>query len=235
MHSSRRLVSATLFRLAPILLIALASSTLAFCGEIHEAAAQGKLDIVQSLIKEDPRLVFKKNRQGETPLFLAAEKGHKDVAEFLLANHARVDAHNDLGQMPLDFAGNKDVAELLLANHADVNAKDRYGATALDFAVSANRKDVVEFLLANHAEVNARAENGSTALHLAALNGNVDIIELLLANNANVNAKAENGWSPLHCALKRHHLEAAEALRKHGGLESGDTDNSVPHPLGEWH
>jgi uncharacterized protein len=52
----------------------------------------------------------------ETPLYLAAFNGRKDVVELLLANKAEVNAKNKLGYTPLhgaDLMGCKDVAELL--------------------------------------------------------------------------------------------------------------------------
>ena len=61
-------------------------------------------------------------------------RGHKDVAELLLANKAEVNAQGDYGQTPLHcaaFRGRKDVAALLLAKKAKVNARDNYRATPL--------------------------------------------------------------------------------------------------------
>jgi len=42
-----------------------------------------------------------KNKDGETPLLLAASDGHKDVAELLLANKADVNAKDKNGSTPL--------------------------------------------------------------------------------------------------------------------------------------
>src|ERR1035438_7582111 len=113
---------------------------------IHDAAANGDLGTVKALLKGNPGLV---DKSGMTPLHWAAARGHKDVAELLLANGADVNAKNtgttglNTGLTPLHYAagsGHKDVAELLLANKADVNAKsDR--VTPLHLV--ADRKSVV--------------------------------------------------------------------------------------------
>src|SRR5271170_90848 len=89
-------------RLAAITLVALAWSSIAFCGEIHDAAQSGDLKTVQALIKANPDLVFSPSDSGFTPLHLAAGGGHKDVVEFLLKNKAKVDARDKLfGGTPL--------------------------------------------------------------------------------------------------------------------------------------
>jgi ankyrin repeat protein len=79
--------------------------------------------------------------RGWTPLFYAAQKGHKDVVE------------------------------LLLAHKPDVNAKDKLGATPLHAPAGYGRADVVELLLANKAEVNVKAINGVTPLNIAISQG----------------------------------------------------------------
>jgi ankyrin repeat protein len=131
------------------MLVALAWSGLAFCGEIHDAARDGDLAKVKALLKVNPDLVFSTDtRLGATPLHFAASMGSKNIAE------------------------------LLLANKADVNAKAKDGRTPLHLAAQLGHKDVVELLLANNASVDAKAD-GSTPLHLAALEGHEDVVELL--------------------------------------------------------
>jgi ankyrin repeat protein len=75
---------------------------------------------------------------GWTPLIHAAEGGHKEIVELLIASGADLNAHIHLaGSTPLHYAalfGQKEIAELLIAKGADVNAKDDNGGTPLDFA-----------------------------------------------------------------------------------------------------
>ena len=57
-----------------------------------------------------------KNESGVTPLLWAAWKGHKEVAELLIANGADVNAKNEDGETPLDFTKQtkqKAIADLL--------------------------------------------------------------------------------------------------------------------------
>jgi ankyrin repeat protein len=181
----------TLWFLAMPFVITLSNA--AFCGAIHDAAKGGDLEMLKVLVKHDPDLVFSKDDRGETPLHLAAEWSHKDVAEFLLANKA------------------------------DVNAKNNDGRTPLHLAADRGYKEVAELLLKNGADVNAKAKNGETPLHLAALNApkekGKELAELLLKNGADVNAKDNAGSTPLQMAVLGHREDVMDLLRQHGGHE----------------
>ncbi len=195
-------------RVTLVALLALVWSSLAFCGEIHEAAQSGDLEKVKALLKGNPHLVFSKDNMGYTPLHWAAFAGHKEVAELLLASEAKVDDENERNATPLLLAaraGHKDVAELLVANKAEVNAKDDNGDTPLHWAAMMGHKDVAELLLINNAEVNTKDNYGYTPLRWAAFARHKDVAELLLANKAEPVWKGPFGL-PMGC------LNASSAL-----------------------
>jgi ankyrin repeat protein len=191
---------------------------------IGEAAGRGDLAKVQALLKDNANLVSSRNENGVTPLLLALQEGHMEVAKLLLAKGAEINAKDsdDDDKTPLHWAAQHDhidVAKLLLANHADVNAKDVGGYTPLLWAAQKNYLDMAGLLLAGGAEVNAKANDGMTALHLAAIFGYKDLAILLLANKAEVNAMADQGITPLHIAAIRGRTDLVELLRQHGGHE----------------
>jgi len=151
--------------------------------EVFDAATQGDLGKMKSLLANDPELVKAKDPVRQwTPLFWAVEKGHKEVIDFLIASGADVDARDKYAGSPLYRAaayGDEKVVESLLANGADANAVDIYGRTALHGAASAGRKDIVEFLIANHANVNAKDNSGHTPLYWAFHNKHIEVVDLL--------------------------------------------------------
>jgi len=220
-------------RRAAVLLLALAWSSLAFGGEIHDAAADGELEKVKALLKGNPDLVFSKDNVGGTPLHWAAWKGRKDVAELLLANKADINARDSNGCIPLFGAvksGRRDMTELLLAKGADVNAKDVNGMTPLQCAAQAGWKDAAELLLASHADMSARDNNGLTPLHYAAKEGRKEVAELLLADKAEVNARDKYRATPLHWAAQDGHKDVAELLLAKGA-DANARDNKGNTPL----
>jgi hypothetical protein len=226
-------------RVASVLLMGLVWSSLAFGGEIHDAAGRGDLEKVKALLKDNPALVFSKSNEPllytATPLGYAASYGRTDVVEFLLANKAEVNARDLNGQTPLFYAalqGHEDVVQVLLAHGADVDAKDKNGQTPLYNAVS--HRDVVEVLLAHGADVNNKARDGQTPLHYAVGFAGMDVVQVMLTYKADVNAKDNYGHTPLYDAADN---DVVELLRQHGGLDAstqgqqhaGEFNGSVLH------
>ena len=133
----------------------------------------------KELLATSPDLVNARDQWGYTPRHKAAERGHKGVAEVLLANGADVNAKGSGGKTSLHMAGRKDLAELLLANGAHVNAEDRGTWIPLHNSALEGRKDVAELLLANGADVKAKAQWGWTPLDRAKGDQNTELVELL--------------------------------------------------------
>ena len=72
--------------------------------------------------------------------------------------------------------GHLDVVQALVAAKAEVNAKAASGATALGVASEQGHLDVVQALVAANADVNAKAANGATAMMQASQNGHLEVM-----------------------------------------------------------
>jgi ankyrin repeat protein len=131
-----------------LILLAIALTSLATAGEIHDASKHGDLEKVKALLEENPALACSKDETGWTPLHLAAQKGFKEVAELLLANKADPNAKSKRGDTPLHWAanGHKEIVALLLANKAKVDIKDNNGTTPLSRAVMQGHREVAELI-----------------------------------------------------------------------------------------
>lgn len=87
--------------------------------------------------------------------------------------------------------GHKDIAEFLISNGANVDAKNKYGYTALMMASVNDKKDMVELLISRGANINASDEDKTTALMLATERGRATIVQVLLERGADVNLHDE--------------------------------------------
>jgi ankyrin repeat protein len=180
-------------------------------GSFHDAVDEGYLEVVKQHLAASPN-VNAKDVNGSTPLYIAAGRGHKEVAALLIANGADVNAKtNKYGWTPLHRAaseGHKEIVELLIAKGADVNAKKKDGWTPLHYAAT---KEIAELLITEGADVNVMGKHGWTPLHRAASAGYKEIAELLIANGADVNARQGNrGGTPLDFAMRGRYLSYGE-------------------------
>src|ERR1700733_1469314 len=77
--------------------------------------------------------------------------------------------------------GNREIAAFLIAHGADINARHpEAGSTALYYAIATGHADMVELLLHSGADPSLRYRGGQLALHLAAGRGNAQVLGALL-------------------------------------------------------
>ena len=127
---------------------------------------------------------------GDTPLIIAATKGHTAIASLLLEAGADVNLAGAWHKTPMVLAlehGHPETAQLLLDAGADVDLASVDGATALMGASAGGFCAIAKQLLEKGADVNALCSPG-TALHDAARNGHLDVVRLLLAHGADEKA-----------------------------------------------
>lgn len=185
--------------------------------EIHRAAKRGDLAAVQNLLEKNPKLVKAKDIQGATALHKAVEEGHLELAVYLLAHGARVNARALSDGTPLHVAPNAQLAQLLLDHGASLTLKDKkVGDTALHSAAWRGHPEVCAFLLEKGLEVNVKNRLGYTPLHSAAAFGRIETAAILVANGADLNARNHDGWTPLHLAAGLGQKEMTAWLMDHG-------------------
>ncbi len=161
--------------------------------EIIEAARRGDAEAVRSLLDQGVD-VNEARGDGMTALHRAAERGHSEVAE------------------------------LLIAASADVEAKTRIGSyTPLHLGSRGGHAVVIMMLLEAGGRPNAVTTNSSvTALHLAAaaIDG-AEAVTALLGQGANPNARAGSaGQTPLVFAAGSNRAASVRELLK-GGADPG--------------
>ena len=118
--------------------------------EVPGAIRAGDLARVKALVEKDPGLVSVKNPAGETPLFDAVRAQRPEIAEYLLAKGAAVDAENNFHMTALHVACRGglplDLVRLLVEKGADVNAVSKYQGRPLDMAGDRDDRALVEYL-----------------------------------------------------------------------------------------
>jgi len=156
--------------------------------ELDEAAATGQLARVKQLVDKDPALANNFSPDGFPVFALAAVFGHGEVAEYLLAKGADVNAA----------------------------ATNGTGYNALTGAVASGHAQMAGWLLENGANANYRYGGGYSPLLTAAANGHLEIVKVLLRHGADLHVKTNDGKTARSFAEERGHAAVAEFLRSRG-------------------
>lgn len=153
------------------------------------ALASESMKAVEVLVNWPKTDVNTLNSKGESPLMLAALKGHKDIAEQLIKKGADV---NKTGWTPLHYAassGQTAIISLLLDQHAYIDAESPNGTTPLMMAAMYGTGEAVDMLVAEGADAQLKNQQGMTALQFAEAGERPDAIRALSA----IAAKARTG------------------------------------------
>jgi len=150
--------------------------------ELMQAAFDGKLDAVRSLVSEGTA-VDVTDPENHTPLMWAAFNGHTRVVGYLLEKGAKVDAKDVSGRTALLYASSgpfPETVELLLKKGADVNLQGKLeGFTALMTAAAEGQVEVVRLLLGHGADPDLKDVDGDTAESFAQQKGHAAVVDLL--------------------------------------------------------
>ncbi|KAG8519755.1 Ankyrin repeat and SOCS box protein 11 [Galemys pyrenaicus] len=199
---------------------------------LHEAAAQGRLLALKTLIAQGVNVnLVTINRVSS--LHEACLGGHVACAKALLENGAHSVAHP---QVPLRYAGShthlgspegpEDSGDsLLLAVFSVplVNGVTVHGATPLFNACRSGSAACVALLLGFGAKAQLQAHLNSP-IHEAVKRGHRECMEILLANNVNIDQEVPQLGTPLYVACTYQRVDCVKKL-----LELGA---SVDH--GQW-
>ncbi|ESR33351.1 hypothetical protein CICLE_v10004518mg [Citrus x clementina] len=170
-------------------------------GEISSESTE----FVEQILDLCPSLLFQANAKGDSPLHLAAKKGHAAIVEFLIVFANR---------QPIDLESGVESAarQILKMTNEEQN-------TPLHEAVRLRRVDVVKILIKADPHVPYSANrNSETPLYMAVANGSAEIVAEILQNCPESAARQmlektnEEQNTPLHEAVRLRSVDVAKIL-----------------------
>ncbi|GAS80296.1 ankyrin repeat domain-containing protein [Paenibacillus amylolyticus] len=160
--------------------------------QLFQAAQEGHVEKLQSLLDADPEFAITENQDGLTPLGYASHYGQAGAVRVLLEHGANVNAisHSKISFIPSNtalhaaLAGERspEVIHLLLEHGASTSILDSDGQHALHSAAfHTDQTELIEMLLQHGADPSALNSSGQTALHIALERGNTSTASCLQA------------------------------------------------------
>lgn len=154
---------------------------------LYWASACGHIHFIGPLIKAGIN-VNQPNKRKETPVYVAAQKGHAKVIELLKTTGLAI----------------------------DIDAPDFHGATPAYIAAQHGNSEAIMALKAAGANMDKPVDDGSTPLCVAAYHGDVPVINALKAAGAKMDAVDLCGRTAAYTAAAEGHAEAIAALNVAG-------------------
>ncbi len=193
--------------------------------DVFRAAREGTMDSLKKLIEQHPEKIHEKDKNGMTPLALAAANGKLDVTTLLLEKKADVHTRSKDGWTPILLAaegGHSEVIAVLLEHGAEKNDALPNGWTSLHLIADNGSSDTLRILIGAKANVNAQtgagsSPEGATPLFFAAKHGYVEIAKMLIEAGAEVNLANSHGKTPMNAAEKHGDEQMIDLLKTHGG------------------
>jgi ankyrin repeat protein len=137
------------------------------------------LKVANALLDWPKTKVETRTAQDESPLMMAALKGHAEIVRKLIERDADV---NKPGWTPLHYAatnGHLAIIELLLEHHAYIDAESPNGTTPLMMAAHYGTPAAVKLLLEAGADASLKNQLGLSALDFATRANRPDAAELI--------------------------------------------------------
>lgn len=211
-----------------------------------------RIDKKDACIEVEDSLAIILSGSKSSPLVLAAQTGHTNVVEFLLAKfpfqsfidfpctvfqiaNTGDELHNCTALNAASICGHHQIVELLLEAGASHSIRDCTGSTPFLEAAYHGRYKVLQVLHRYGADINAVNSSRWTAFLIAIKKCNVKILHFLLQIGVDVSHKTPEGFGPMFVAIETSSV-IAKLLLKHGlSLEFPEGDSSVqdrtPCPL----
>ncbi|NWZ96287.1 ANR55 protein, partial [Nesospiza acunhae] len=174
---------------------------------VYQAAANGDVNTLTAVIREDPSILESCDGEGCTPLMHAVSGRQVDTVKLLLKMGANINTQDACGRTSLSLAtylGWLEGCVSLLRNGAKQNIPDKNGRLPLHAATAEPDVRLLSLLLqqSNLSEINHQDNEGMTSLHWAAFHNRPQHTQTLLHKGADPTLVDKDFKTALHWAVQ---------------------------------
>lgn len=178
----------------------------AFAETVVDAAKNGDLQTVKTILDQDSTKLNATDENKYTALHWACMRAHWDVAEYLIDKGADLNVVGGDGGTQINWAvhhDNVEIVERMVEKGAKLNIRNQWGMTELHTAIWRGCINVVEYLLDQGSDPSIKTNEGWTAMHYAFRSGHDDVIELLKSRGISLKVQDNQGRYPQHLYFKK--------------------------------
>ncbi|KAM4053234.1 ankyrin repeat domain-containing protein 55 [Anomaloglossus baeobatrachus] len=174
---------------------------------VYQASANGDVNTLTAIIREDPSILEYCDNEGCTPLMHAVSGRQVDTVKLLLKMGANINTQDACGRTSLSLAtylGWLEGCMSLLRNGAKQNIPDKNGRLPLHAATAEADVRLLSVLLQQStlSEINHQDNEGMTSLHWAAFHNRPQHVQNLLQKGADPTLVDKDFKTALHWAVQ---------------------------------
>ena len=204
---------------------------------IHAACFHGHIHCIKIILDaaDCSALVTVSDKDGWSPLHLAAQEGNLDIVAHLVSlNYVDMNPRALNGRTPLHNAvlkGRLEVAQFLIESGATIDIQDSKSWTPLHVACQHGYLKIAKLLAEHRAGINDTIDSGRNSLHLAAFEGHAEVATFLLERGIDYCLRDKDDWSPLHLAVQEGHESIVMILMDQPKIEVNTRAKNKRIPL----
>ena len=188
---------------------------------LHEAVLVGEESIIKYLLEKYAYLIHKRDKNNETPAFMASAKGCLSLLKILLEHGQDLNERNRNGETILMVAclnGHANIVEYLLSKAPGLaSQEDNFKNSPALRAASKGYTEIVKQLVDNGCDIFVANKHGQTALHSASSGGHSETIRFVLAQAPDlIHTTDIGGRSAVFSAVSAGHVEIVRLLVAYG-------------------
>lgn len=202
---------------------------------LHVAASRKNINpVIYKYFITNKNLINSQDKEGNTPLLLAAFHGQRAACEMLVRQGAEIKLVNKEGMNALLAAaqgGDINTVEYFVTTFKHLlESRDKFLHTPLLAAAHGGHRAICEMLIKLGANLDALNDVGSTALHIAAANDRSAAVEYFMMKKHFLEAKNNKGNTPLLSAARNNATGVCEKLIQ-AGAKIDETNNEGSNAL----
>ena len=185
-------------------------------GPLHYSAEDGSYELFQYFAEVGCK-IYKKTKNGENCLILAAQKGHVDLCKRLVRKYSfDINIVDRSGQSSLHSSarnGNYQLFQFFLSMGSNINQRTNSGGNCLLLAAQSGCMDLCKTLIEKYNfDIHATDNSGKNSLHYCAESGNYKLFQYFIDMGININQKTNNGKNCLILAAEKGYADLCKAL-----------------------
>ncbi|XP_046578811.1 ankyrin repeat domain-containing protein 50-like [Haliotis rubra] len=203
---------------------------------LHAACRGGSNNMVLHFLSKRIARINNKSGNGQTPLMLAAEGGHRGVFDLLVSKGADLSlkdtSNNNILHMACRGGCVEIVRRVISDNIAGITSTGSNGRTPLMFAAERGHTTVIDVLKQHGCDLSVTDADRNNLLHIACLGGHDETVLYVLSLDLfDINCRGKGGRTPLMVAALAGNRQVFDVLVRKGGDPSlvDDDGNNILH------